>query len=201
VIWASSSPAYPDANGTRLSAVVLGYHARRYGKIAIGFHRHALTKGGFGPVFYQRFDSPLPSNLYALWSKLHEVYARKLHKAIEETTRPLENEPKTLNEDEYSEYELTLGSARYSDFLLEEAAGALMHVLSYVKTFKDSEFDTIYTEREWRSIEPFNFAYDDVSMIVLPREGGHFERFVAEVETIGIPRTVPIVAWEDLVEH
>ena len=34
-----------------------------------------------------------------------------------------------------------------------------------------------------------------------PPAGGHFERFAAEAETIGIPRTIPIVAWEDLVEH
>jgi hypothetical protein len=38
-------------------------------------------------------------------------------------------------------------------------------------------------------------------MVVLPRAGGYFERFVAESESIGVPKTVSIVAWEDLVEH
>src|SRR5262249_47276954 len=31
----------------------LSYHARRYGKIAIGFHREAAIRHGFTPVFYQ----------------------------------------------------------------------------------------------------------------------------------------------------
>lgn len=30
----------------------LSYHAARYGQIAIGFHRDALLRAGFRPVFY-----------------------------------------------------------------------------------------------------------------------------------------------------
>ena len=78
-----------------------------------------------------------------------------------------------------------------------------MHVLAYVKTFHDSEFATIFAEREWRSVNPFNFQFDDVSMIVLPRNpgnGDHFKRFVKEAETIGLPKTVSVLAWDDLVE-
>jgi Putative abortive phage resistance protein AbiGi, antitoxin len=72
---------------------------------------------------------------------------------------------------------------------------------AFIKTFDENEFESIYTEREWRSISPFKFEYADVSMVVLPRDGGYFERFVAEAESIGLPKTVSIVAWEDLVEH
>ena len=72
---------------------------------------------------------------------------------------------------------------------------------SFIKTFDPTEFESIYTEREWRSISPFKFEFDDVVMVVVPRDGGLFERFVAEAESLAIPRAIPIVAWEDLVEH
>ena len=31
----------------------LNYHAKRYGKVAIGFHRESIIKHGFSPVLYQ----------------------------------------------------------------------------------------------------------------------------------------------------
>ena len=40
----------------------LGYHAERYGKIAIGFHRDAVIRHGFSPVFYQ---------LAGLWREIY----------------------------------------------------------------------------------------------------------------------------------
>lgn len=36
----------------------LSYHAERYGKIAIGFHRKAPVQAGFNPVFYSLQESP-----------------------------------------------------------------------------------------------------------------------------------------------
>jgi hypothetical protein len=72
---------------------------------------------------------------------------------------------------------------------------------SFIKAFADTEFDLIYTEREWRSISPFHFRFADMSIVVLPRSDSYFERFVAEAESIGLPKTVSIVAWEDLVEQ
>ena len=76
--------------------------------------------------------------------------------------------------------------------------------LAFVKTFNENEFGTIYCEREWRSIRPLNFEYDDISMIALPRskgDGDYFERFVEEAKSIPLPPTVSVVAWDDLVEH
>ena len=35
----------------------LSYHAKRYGKIGIGFHRDAAIRCGFNPVFYQLHTS------------------------------------------------------------------------------------------------------------------------------------------------
>jgi hypothetical protein len=57
------------------------------------------------------------------------------------------------------------------------------------------------SEREWRSIKPFRFDFDDVAMVVVPKDGSYFKRLCGEAEGIGIPKTVSIVAWEDLVEH
>jgi hypothetical protein len=76
--------------------------------------------------------------------------------------------------------------------------------LAFVKTFALDEFSTIYCEREWRSTTAFRFQLEDVAMIVLPRTGDTnlFGQFVQEVvPPLGLPRSVPIVPWEDLVEH
>jgi hypothetical protein len=36
----------------------LNYHATRYGKVAIGFHRDAAIRAGFSPVLYQVHNCP-----------------------------------------------------------------------------------------------------------------------------------------------
>ncbi len=38
-------------------------------------------------------------------------------------------------------------------------------------------------------------------MVVVPKDGGYFKRLINDAESIGLPKTVSIVAWEDLVEH
>ena len=43
----------------------LGYHANRYGTIAIGFHRDRAIRHGFQPVFYQLENSPILREIYA----------------------------------------------------------------------------------------------------------------------------------------
>lgn len=69
------------------------------------------------------------------------------------------------------------------------------------------EFDTIYCEREWRSLRTYHFQeYDDaIAMIVLPRNekrGKYFNDFVSkDAERLGLPRSIPIVPWEDLIEY
>jgi hypothetical protein len=87
---------------------------------------------------------------------------------------------------------------------LKSATQSFETLLAFIKSFEPSEFGTIYCEREWRAIKPFSFEYDDISMIVLPRNidnGDHYERFVEEARSIPLPPTVSIVAWDDLVEH
>jgi len=88
---------------------------------------------------------------------------------------------------------------------LSAAQKSLEEFVAFVKTFSRSEFSTIYCEREWRSTQEFAFEIDDVAMIVVPRDLGgvhYFANFVEKaVPALRLPRRVPVVAWDDLVEH
>jgi len=78
-------------------------------------------------------------------------------------------------------------------------------LLAFTKTFSPEEFSSIYCEREWRSLDNYSFSFDDIAMIVLPKkagEGQYFSTFVEqELEELNLPRSVPVVPWEDLIEH
>jgi hypothetical protein len=82
--------------------------------------------------------------------------------------------------------------------------GAFRQFLAFIKTFRRDQFSTIYCEREWRATATFSFNFEDVAMIVVPKSGDDaaYGRFVEEiVDEVNLPRAVPIVSWEDLVEH
>ena len=51
----------------------LSYHAGRYGKIAIGFHRHGPVNHGFNPVFYTLHDSGVLRSLHEGFAGLDEI--------------------------------------------------------------------------------------------------------------------------------
>ena len=153
----------------------LSYHAQRYGKIAIGFHREHVMEQGFMPVFYQFLDSPILQVIYE----------------AEQTRRSAQTLSKELKPE--SDYEGAIA--------LKVSEKANTATLCYIKACNHDELETIFCEREWRSTSPFHFEFSDVSMIVVPRDGGYFERLVGDAESLGLPRSVPIVAWEDLVEH
>ena len=58
-------------------------------------------------------------------------------------------------------------------------------VLAFIKTFDNTEFSTIYCEREWRATKSLNFDYSDVAMLVIPRRVGteeYFGEFVAKAQ-------------------
>ena len=52
--------------------------------------------------------------------------------------------------------------------MIESSLDSLQYLLSYVKTFKENEFETIYAEREWRSLQNFNFEMNDIHSILFP---------------------------------
>lgn len=177
----------------------LGYHSGRYGKVAIGFRRESVVAAGFSPVFYQLVGSD------------HLLMIQSLVNCLEalERSRRRENE-KSPGGRIYPEGSLGYhldkdGNWKPNSDPIEEEIGQLQQysgsILAYVKTFTSEEFDSIYTEREWRSTKQFDFDFKDVPMIVVPREDGFFDRLIAEADSLGLPRSVSIVAWEDLVEH
>ena len=81
-------------------------------------------------------------------------------------------------------------------------------ILALIKTFPPDEFGSIYCEREWRSLQPFHFSiHADVAMIVLPRHdigknNRDYFSLLAEYDSLklNLPRSIPIVAWQDLVD-
>ena len=175
----------------------LGYHANRYGKIAIGYHRESVLQAGFSPVFYQLHNS------IALQSLFQTIFCLDIVCGFDpayDSGADSEAKPEGESSDEH--YEQFTNRMRAG--ALTQAKKSAVKLAAFIKTFEEREFSSIYTEREWRSISPFNFEHDDISMIALPRskgDGNYFERFVEEAKSIPVPPTVSIVAWDDLVEH
>ena len=182
----------------------LGYHAARYGKIAIGFHRDLAIRVQFSPVFYQLRHSGILQSIYEGIAELENAS----HVDLESDVQVLADDLNHVEEDSVPDiasmmYDLA-GVASVVANAVTSGTESFENLLAFIKTFDTDEFDTIYTEREWRSTKPFAFDHDDISMIVLPRNldaGDHYKEFVYEAKTIGLPATVSIVAWDDLIEH
>ena len=178
----------------------LSYLAKRYGRFAIGFHRDAAIRNGFNPVFYTLHDAEVIRDIYNGFARINafdmgavRMVADDLEDAAHRSGLDLESDLDNLE---------VIADVFESD--LEVSRDSLKQFLAFVKTFSRNDFQTIYCEREWRAIEPFKFDYGDVAMIVLPRyegRGHYFAPFIkSRITALGLPRTLPIVAWEDLVE-
>lgn len=166
----------------------LSYHAKRYGKFAIGFHRHNVGPQ-FNPVLYNAIGSDLNIQIGLLHQWGQDEGAFKLEKLLREmglSADPQYREVFDLIED--IQMNFTVSSS------------LLVDVLTYSKSFNsNSEFGTIYCEREWRSTQDFYFEPSDIAMVVLPRRGGFYNRFLQEQTEL--LKFFSVVAWEDLVEH
>ncbi|PQJ32274.1 hypothetical protein BST92_10210 [Nonlabens arenilitoris] len=187
----------------------LDYHSKRYGKFAIGFHRDSAIKNNFNPVFYSLQNSPIMNSIYSGLSIINsstETYHIKSEiKRIDNLLDDIKKEsfrPKNeTNLTSFSWIDIKSNLEYQVDNLEKEIKAtkeSLSDFVAFVKTFNDEEFNSIYCEREWRTLNPFNFSFDDIAMIVLPRKGGFFENLIQQEI---IPRQISIMAWEDLVEH
>ncbi|WP_435018411.1 abortive infection system antitoxin AbiGi family protein [Tundrisphaera sp. TA3] len=186
----------------------LGYHSARYGKMAIGFHRHAAIKHGFNPVFYQHDNSEdlraICAGAHALDVRRNFVTALSLREEIDKIGDIPTIEGSTVRTQDSKSFETILSYVDKLESATQLGQDGYARMLAQIKTFREDEFGTIYCEREWRSTKTFAFSYSDVAMIALPKgkgNGNYFERFIAEAKEIGLPPTVSIVAWDDLVEH
>lgn len=186
----------------------LGYHAERYGKVAIGFHREAAIKQGFHPVFYQLHRSSILQSIYVGFVQLCEAADHDIESQVCAVREKLSNpDPRgghTTTIDIYDLFYELEGLASVHTQGVSYAKKGFEDFLAFIKTFDETEFGTIYCEREWRSIKPFKFDYGDIAMVVLPRnldDGEHYLRFVASAKAMGVPPTLSIVSWDDLVDH
>ncbi len=179
----------------------LGFHSRKYGKIAIGFRRNSLIRARFNPVFYVTEDKPAVTRFHDALEALQSfIVSAEPFRAL-----AIGN----LFED--SEIDRKTGEALISalDGIKDRAAKAsdnLKVMQSFIKTLNDEDFDSIFCEREWRNDSPFRFNYSDIAMIVLPENSSDgknlYKKFVSDhVSDLGLPREIPVISWEDLIEH
>jgi hypothetical protein len=181
----------------------LAYHAGRYGKIAVGFHREVAVEHGFNPVLYAVYGSDVLKALHRSFRELDRVSGGRSWTMPARIASDLEDlkcdqgHPVDLDDVRHDVEEL--------DNFVGTARRRLQDVLAFVKTFHEREFGSIYCEREWRATTVFPFELSDVAMIVLPKGGrnpSYLDQFISEcVPDIRLPRSTPIVPWEDLIEH
>lgn len=178
----------------------LGYHAKRYGKIAIGFHRDAVIKAGFNPVMYTLEHSDFCLNVHSTYTALEDADPQA---ALDQLSNDLDDvnevlESRDLDEADFSGTEWEMDAVNEK---IEAAFDNYKEIISFIKTFHPSEFDSIYCEREWRSIDCFDFEEEDIAMIVLPRSADSENFYAKFITETSLPRTVTIACWEDLLEH
>ena len=191
-----------------IPAPYLRYHAYRYGKFAIGFHRNAIIRAGFNPVFYTLQDTPIIRSIYEGFSSLELADPAAILDAaseIESQVSDIESDYGELGIDVSGELAQIEYDVDDLETFISDAKQSLEDFVAFVKTFDRSEFSTIYCEREWRSTKQYNFEINDVAMIVLPKAVGetqYFKNFVEKsAPKLKLPRRIPIVPWDDLVEH
>lgn len=179
----------------------LAYHAKRYGKIAIGFRREAIIKAGFNPVMYTLENTSLLNSIYTGYDAIDDVDPSGIAYEIGELGTELQSKYDEHDIDEYADVsgpDFEINIVKDAQNKIEDSYS---NFLAYVKTFDETEFDSIYCEREWRSINNFNFTLEDIAVIVLPSEQEGFEFYKDFLSSCDLPRTITVAAWEDLIEH
>ncbi len=189
-----------------IPASELWHHAKRYGQIAIGWHRKALVEAGFNPVFYVLEDQKLVRNFYLSHSLLNnladsvgslaEDIISTVQTACEDAIQNVESEHDQLEIEpvEIPEYDIESALSPIADEI-PEALSQLKDAMAFIKTHKATEFETIYAEREWRSVKKFNFKTQHVAAIILPR--AYYQKFLKKSNTYNIGPD-KIQCWENL---
>lgn len=188
----------------------LFHHAKRYGKFAIGFKRNSLVKARFNPVFYTLHDTEIISNFYNAQNALEqsdcgiEDVISDVESAISEIECDHQSDANSWEPDEdYCSHDIDTSdlSSAAGDMsaYVQEALTDLKNTLAFIKTFDHDEFDSIYSEREWRSISSFKFKWSDVSALILPRKDNFYKNFTTNAsKSLKIPKSIKIYCWEDI---
>lgn len=179
----------------------IAYHANRYGKIAIGFHREAIIKSGFNPVMYTLESAEILNSIYQGYSAIDDVDPYEANDELES----LEKEAQILLDENGIDEYIDISDVSHALDYIAQAHGKISRsysdFLAFIKTFDENEFDSIYCEREWRSTNKFKFNVEDIAIIVLPKEQEGFRFYEDFLAKTDLPRTVTIAIWEDLIEH
>ncbi len=186
-----------------IPSVHLGYHATRYGKFAIGFHRSSVVRHGFNPVLYTLPTTEVIRHIYEGLSSIESIDAGDLVSAAESIETNIMDEIDEHHDISIDTSEV-VSQAEVMEGYAQEAQSSIQDFIAFIKTFEEDEFDSIYCEREWRSVKDFKFTFDDVAMIVAPKNfdgEDYFHALVENVKNLKIPRRIPIVPWEDLIEN
>ncbi|EIR1601446.1 hypothetical protein NMR69_003586 [Vibrio cholerae] len=179
----------------------LAYHAKRYGKIAIGFRREAILKAGFNPVMYTLHNSLLLNSIYAGYDAINDVDPTGIETEVESVSEEVDRKLEEHGIDDYIDFSGPEFEIKYAKKAQAKVENSYSQFLAYIKTFDSSEFDSIYCEREWRSTSNFSFSLDDIALIVLPAEQEGFDFYSDFLKTFTLPRNITVARWEDLVEH
>ncbi len=180
----------------------LAYHSKRYGKIALGFHRESIISNEFNPVMYSLENTNLINTIYqGYWNSFSSIDMEDLINSVDELQSNIDN---LINESNSEESIETNDLIEEIECLItgnEEITDSFRELLAFIKTFNNKEFDTIYCEREWRTTKTFNFTNDDIAMVILPKKQNNTNYYDLFLSEINLPRNITIAAWEDLIEH
>jgi hypothetical protein len=189
---------------------LLDGHSNRYGRFAIGFRRDALIAAGFNPVFYTLHDRPIIHSLNSAILALYEL-ANQLS-VVQGEAEDAAAHAGTLAESTSNDDVVDLASeiqeladTASSDVTdvqkgIKERLDELITFMAFIKTFAEEEFKTIFHEREWRSTSTFKFEYDQLALVIASKAIGGHDYFSDLCRNLrqSLPRSVPIVPWEDL---
>ena len=183
----------------------LRYHENRYGRFAIGFHRDSAIHHGFNPVLYTLEHTHLIRSIYEGLAELNSIDCSAASSAASEVADYMGDcEHEDIDDLRMwgGEAESYIGDIETS---VDFSHKRFTKVLAFVKTFSHDEFGSIYCEREWRSIRPFKFKHDEIAMLILPHKIGkrsYYGEFIRDqIKRLNLPRRIPVVPWEDLIEH
>lgn len=179
----------------------IAYHANRYGKIAIGFHREAIVRAGFNPVMYTLENTSLLNSIYRGYSAIDDTDPWDAKNELEYFEDKIKE---ILDNNDIDEDIDTFSVANAMDYIgdaKDVINRSFEDFLAHIKTFDEQEFDSIYCEREWRSMKNFDFSIDDIAMIILPKNHENFDFYTDFLAHTDLPRKITVAAWEDLIEH
>src|ERR1019366_4307274 len=117
--------------------VHLSYHANRYGKFAIGFHRDAAIRHGFNPVFYTLQHSSVIRRIRRGFADIRALNLRNARFQLGDIESAVHRVPEVDIDYEISSLESELDN--FEDEF-EDAAATVEQFLAFVKTFDASAF-------------------------------------------------------------